>query len=165
MQAFMTRRSPRSAKVDPAEQLRNPCSPLSQQRIAEVNAFIDDRLDKFIKPNDAFMGGSEIAIYNECKPKFTNGFRDFFKIFPDKKKFMPGHCEICFATRSDGVELERAHTTSRPLLAMKAIHTLKQKSPTISMNDLMRTYILQHRDLPLWILCSSCHRSFDSKKK
>ena len=137
---------------------------MSDVRIKQQREFIETKLKKcrlFDKYNLTLVDSNDIII-TSLMGELRNIVLSFFKggMYSEKK------CEHCSTTESR--QFERAHdvSKSRRDVALDALRRIRSdETKQIKQNDFMRAFIEEHCNVPLWILCKSCHTLYDKKEK
>jgi len=102
----------------------------------------------------------DILIHLRSGPG-KNLINSFFKYTTDK-------CDYCNIKKDRLNQLDRAHCNKvgcdRSSLMEKSIDDYYTDETTpIKIKDVLRKFILYHKEIPLYILCKKCHREYDKK--
>ena len=133
---------------------------MTEDRLKLQESFINSKLPKsklFDKYGLTLVDSNDVII-NSLMGELRNIILSFFKggMYSIKK------CEHCETTTS--YQFERAHDKdiSRRDVALRALQKLRSDEKTpIKQDQFMRTFIEEHKNVPLWILCKSCHQQYD----
>ena len=136
--------------------------PIYQKSLARTQN-IDDSLGKTrlnCLINDCSIVGTknDILLHLKGGPS-KNLINSFFKYTTDK-------CDCCGIQKNKTIQLDRAHCNKdkcdRSSLLEKSInvHFVDETTP-IKIKDILRTFIIYHKEIPLFILCKKCHREYD----
>jgi hypothetical protein len=77
-------------------------------------------------------------------------------------------CDYCGIEKSKACQLDRAHCNKpqfdRNSLLERAIetHFIDETTP-VPIKNILRTFLQYHSGIPLFVLCKTCHRSYDKK--
>ena len=135
------------------------------ERKAAQRAFIENRIatTRIFDKYGLTHSESNRAIVKGMMGEKRNLVQQFFKGvgsgFNEKK------CDAC-GTTDPALQYDRAHgrESSRPAVAMAALNRVRpDESIPIKQKDVMRAFIEQHAEVPLWYLCKPCHRIYDAK--
>jgi recombinational DNA repair protein (RecF pathway) len=71
-------------------------------------------------------------------------------------------CDAC-GTTDPALQYDRAHdrSSSRPELALAALNRVRPDPIPITQKEVMKAFIREHAETPLWYLCKPCHRVYD----
>ena len=141
-----------------------PKHTMTDVRFNKQKEFIEKKLKKcklFDKYNLTLVDSNDIII-SSLMGELRNIVLAFFKggMYSEKK------CEHCSTLES--TQFERAHdaSKSRGEVALDALNRIRpDKIKQIKQKDFMRAFIEEHCNVPLWILCKSCHKVYDKKEK
>jgi|APGre2960657373_1045057.scaffolds.fasta_scaffold24699_1 hypothetical protein len=140
----------------------NPAPEAISARLELQRNFIDARLEKFGRTLEKYDAkvlrlrhkSSTHAVQDEAR----NNFQAFFKTLHAVRA-----CECC------GLEvkgLQRAHheNTSRPEMVSAVIERLCDAGEEIAdVSCVIREFLKDHKHVPIWLLCTQCHRAYDTK--
>lgn len=112
--------------------------------------------------SEVVLGGTEKDILAHLKGgPSKNLVNSFFRYTTVK-------CDVCNIKKSKSIQLDRAHCNKpncdRLALLGKSIknHFVNEHTP-IKIKDILNDFILLHHGIPLFILCKTCHRKYDTK--
>lgn len=110
--------------------------------------------------NDCYIMGSIEDILSHLKSGPTkNLINSFFK-------YTTNQCDNCNIEKSKTIQLDRAHCNKkncdRISLLKKSIekYYINDLTP-IKIKNILITFIKLHKEIPLFILCKTCHRKYD----
>lgn len=81
-------------------------------------------------------------------------------------KYDENKCDYCGIEKSNLIQLDRAHCNSeqcdRASLLRISINKYYVNTETpIKIKDILKTFIILHEKIPIFILCKKCHRNYD----
>merc|ERR1712154_727400 len=89
-------------------------------------------------------------------PNLRNKVLEFFNFKPEDK-----YCALCYRRTS----IERCHEQDRKSIFMSTLRDRKLDGTKINVGTLLKYFILQHKNEPLWLLCTPCHKYWDRTYK
>ena len=130
------------------------------ERLKMQAEFIERKLAKckqFDKYGLTLVDSNEVII-KSLMGELRNMVLSFFKggMYAEKK------CEHCETTTSR--QFERAHNRgcSRYDVAISALHRIRpDETQPIKQKDFIKAFVEEHSKVPLWVLCTSCHKKYD----
>lgn len=136
-------------------------------RISEQCIYIDKQIEKFTghKKYRALyvrLDIPDVPLTNVCNATqdiARNLFQQFFK------KMTKPCCENCKIS-PDNIkqQLQKAHHVGldRRSIMMKILESFVERGySTVSGDELMHEFIMNHKEVPIWTLCRQCHRMYD----
>lgn len=123
--------------------------------------FIDNKINKtkkFIEDNfiDIYIAENNIdKIYHSINPWLRNIIVEFFNYKKEDKI-----CKIC-----SNDNIQRSHEVNRKNILNNVIVKYNLYNTSINLGKLLKLFILEHKEEPLWLLCSFCHKYFDKDYK
>lgn len=119
---------------------------LFRERIEDMK-LTDDRIERYA---DRFKG-STCTSMKIMSHVFRNVTQDFFRNLVRDKAWAPLRCDLCLRV----APLQRAHSVrTRPEIGREALEWCTYG------DCIIRRYLELHRDVPLWCLCTECHRRY-----
>lgn len=138
-----------------------PRPTMTDERRAAQAAFIQAKMSKTKHFNKYGLTliNDNATIVRSTMGELRNTVLAFFKggMFKQKK------CEHCGTTAAR--QYERAHDkdTSREAVALAALRRIRpDETQPVAQRDFMRAFIEEHCNVPMWYLCSDCHRTYDA---
>jgi hypothetical protein len=134
---------------------------MSAERLAKQAAFITKKLAA-CKQFDKYgltLVDTNAVIIQSLMDSLRNMVLSFFKGGLYSVKV----CEHCGTTSSK--QFERAHNTgmSRGDVALMALQRIRpDETQPVAQADFLKAFIEAHSTVPLWILCTACHKKYDS---
>jgi hypothetical protein len=145
------------------EELNNPESEIYkrilEKQIIYINTRINSITNRYLNDDMGCSGKKEaIAKHLNLGPA-QNLVQSFFN-------FKATKCLICNGKKGENNirQLERAHCNifSRYDLIMMAINDLWiDDSTPIRTGDILKLFILKHKECPIYMLCNICHNKYD----
>ena len=144
--------------------LNNPESEIYKKARERTQMYIDKSLPssrlKYFRDKTGLTNedGLDGLVAHLSDTMGTNCIKNFFK-FPTIKE-----CELCGCPTDK--PLDRAHCNHegccRPVLLKRAVkhYYVDSKTPVIT-GKVMRKFIELHGETPLYMLCKTCHKSYD----
>ena len=132
---------------------------MDTDRLSKQSNFI---LEKLAKSKLFDKYGLTLVDSNEVIVQSLNGeLRNIVLAFFKGGMYAVKTCEHCGSTNAS--QYERAHDkgSSRGQVAMAALARIRPNGGQIRQSSFMRAFIEEHRRVPLWILCKSCHKKYD----
>lgn len=141
----------------------NPLPAAISARMELQCNFIDRRLAKFERTLSKYdakvLKLRHIKSTQAVQDEARNNFQAFFKTMH------PVHACECCGMRAKG-SLQRAHhgNTSRPQMVSAVIERLCDEGEEIAdVSTVIREFLKDHKTVPIWLLCTQCHRAYDAK--
>jgi uncharacterized protein YqkB len=128
---------------------------------------IDDKLKKTrmecLNNNCSIVGPKKDILLHLKGGPAKNLINCFIKYETDK-------CDYCGIQKSKTVQLDRAHCNKdrcdRTSLLEKSINSyFEDETKSIKIKDILKTFILYHKGIPIFILCKKCHIQYDKKSE
>jgi hypothetical protein len=117
---------------------------LFKERIEDMK-LTDDRIERYASR----YKGSTCTSMKIMSHVFRNVTQDFFRNLVREKAWAPLRCDLCLRV----APLQRAHSVrTRPEIGLEALEWCTHG------DCIIRRYLELHRDVPLWCLCTECHR-------
>ena len=93
--------------------------------------------------------------------EMRNIVQQFFK---GKGPFATRRCDAC-KTTDPARQYDRAHDrdSSRPQVLMAALQRIRPDEAEVNQKDVMKAFIQEHAEIPMWYLCKPCHRIYDRR--
>jgi len=125
-------------------------------------AFIQTRINSsrlFDKYGLTHSESNEVIV-KSMMGEMRNLVQQFFK--GAGSGFDVKRCDAC-GTTNPALQYDRAHdrSSSRPELALAALNRVRPDNSPISQKEVMKAFIREHAETPLWYLCKPCHRIYD----
>jgi len=132
------------------EERRQVCREFVNHRMARSKLFNKYRL-RLIGTNQDIIDG--------MMGEMRNLVQQFFK---GKGPFSTRRCDACNTT-DPARQYDRAHDrdTSRPQVLMAALRRIRADEAEVNQKDVMKAFIQEHAEIPMWYLCKPCHRIYD----
>jgi hypothetical protein len=136
---------------------------MSDERLAAQAELIRNKLptSKLFDKYGLTLVDSNNTIIISLMGELRNIILGFFKGGPYASK----RCEHCGTL--DAKQYERAHNKgeSRPSIAKRALERIRpDETARISQKEFMKAFIEEHIKVPLWFLCTTCHKKYDSSR-
>lgn len=133
---------------------------MDETRLKYQRDFITKKLQtcrQFNKYGLTLIDSNDVII-KSLMGELRNIIQSFFKggVYSTKK------CEHCGTTTSK--QFERAHNKgcSRYNVALSTLKRIRpDETQQIKQSDFIREFIEEHKNIPLWLLCKECHKSYD----
>ena len=132
------------------------------KRTQNINEKLEKTRIKELISDLELLGKKKDILSHLKKGPAKNLTNSFFKYTNDK-------CDYCGLQKNKTTQLDRAHCNidgcDRSSLLEKSIDThFKDEITPIKIKDILITYLKYHKDIPLFILCKTCHREYDNGK-
>ena len=117
-----------------------------ESKINNTNMFDENRFMDIDITENTFD-----KVYHSINPWLRNIVLQFFNYKKSDKI-----CNLCHHN-----QIERCHQNDRKNVLKNVIikHNLNDKK--INIGRLLKLFILEHKDQPLWIFCKNCHKFYD----
>ena len=146
--------------------LNDSNSDLYEKGLERTNSIdIDGYVEKDIQvfTNKIKVVGSKKDLIEDLNTgQAQNQYRTLFK------KITSDKCDICESKKSKENQLDRAHCNKdncdRKALLEQAVNKfyIDDKTPILK-SDIIKKYLLLHKNKPIFMLCKKCHTQYDKK--
>lgn len=147
-----------SEMIAAALQMNDPTARKEAQRV-----FIETRMatSKLFDKYGLTHSESNQVIVKSLMGEMRNLVQQFFK--GSGSGFSVKRCDAC-GTTDPAMQYDRAHDkgSSRGGVALNALQRVRSdETVPISQKDVMKAFVKEHAEFPLWYLCKTCHRAYD----
>jgi len=137
----------------------------SPERMQKHADFIQRRVAKSTMFNKYGLTHTESneVIIDSMMGELRNTVLAFFK--GKDSGFTEKRCDAC-KTTDPAMQYDRAHDrgVNRKQVALNALQRCRpDETVPIKQKDVIKAFVLEHANVPLWYLCKECHRKYDSK--
>ena len=136
---------------------------LERTNSIDIDSYVEKDIQVFTNKTEIF-GPKKDIIEHLNTGQAQNQYRTVCKKMTSEK------CDTCNIKKSKGKYLERAHCNKdncdRIALLEQAVNKfyIDDKTP-ILISDIIKEYLLLHKNKPIFMLCKKCHTQYDKKEK
>ena len=134
---------------------------LERTNSIDIDSYIKKEIQVFTNKTK-IIGPKKDLIEDLNTGQAQNQYRTIFK------KITSDNCDICESKKSKQNQLDRAHCNKdncdRKALIEQAIdkYYVDDKTPILK-SDIIKEYLLLHKNKPIFMLCKICHTQYDKK--
>ena len=134
---------------------------LERTNSIDIDSYIEKDIQVFTNKTK-IVGPKKDLIEDINTGQAQNQYRNVFK------KITSDKCDICESKKSKENQLDRAHCNKdncdRKALVEQAVNKfyIDDKTPILK-SDIIKEYLLLHKNKPIFMLCKKCHTQYDKK--
>ena len=132
---------------------------LERTNSIDIDSYIEKDIQVFTNKTK-IVGPKKDLIEDINTGQAQNQYRNVFK------KITSDKCDICESKKSKENQLDRAHCNKdncdRKALVEQAVNKFYIDDPILK-SDIIKEYLLLHKNKPIFMLCKKCHTQYDKK--